>query len=87
MADPPPSRWHVPCLTSLGGRFVLPNLGDAGVAIRLRHGTVITWDGRKLRHGTGLPVGPAGVALAEAQPQDQIRANGFFMCRGSGGVP
>ena len=54
------SNWH----------FVMPNLHGVsddgkifnGVAVKLRHGTAISWDGRVIRHCTSLsyPDGPEG---------------------------
>ena len=50
--------------------FVMPNMHGVrpdgrpynGIAIRLRHGTAISWDGRLIRHCTSMmnPDGPAG---------------------------
>jgi hypothetical protein len=37
--------------------FILPNVsvnGSKGAVIRLRHGTAISWDGRKIRHCTSV---------------------------------
>ena len=38
--------------------FVMPNLqidGSLGVAIKLRHGLAVSWDGRKIRHCSSIP--------------------------------
>ena len=38
--------------------FVLPNvsiLGSKGVIVKLVHGVVISWDGRKIYHGSSKP--------------------------------
>ena len=46
---------------------------------------MITWDGRRLRHGAGLPLGPRGQEGDLAQPAtaDKITTSGLFLVRGN----
>jgi hypothetical protein len=53
----------------------LPNVGERGVAIRLRSGTTIVWDGRYLRHGTTV--------ARDAKGRVMKGVYGMFVCKNS----